>query len=418
MENFSIRGWSLNMTGQAAEHKEIGILVTHGTDTLAWTLPYIRYALKNFPHNVCLTGSQFPMEKAFAWSDGFQNIHGAVRFLSRLEPAEVFAVFNNGSNAFSDSLAKVERWRGSAFIGDPIATMEWDEVQHRTNDARIREAVVLDELHVITTGGTIESAPESSDNLLDGLLPGKGIVEEFLRMSVKGAFEELLVHSLCQIDSAEINLDRMQTMAKAIFCCSDPKHRPEASLDSSFSENVCIKYCDPFTSAENYCRAVDSSDALILAGYGGGNANADQRMNVNALAALELANQQEKLFVLSSQVPIGPADFIYKTATRFIKEGALSGVDLSLPECQLRLMYIEGHRKEIIEMASRLNMSAFQLKKILFMSGMKFRNAVSKRNFILLSGDTIPLIKEDILVGKPFDQIEFKIKEIVTHISS
>ena len=216
---------------------EIGILVTHGTDTLAWTLPYIRYALKNFPWNVCLTGSQAPMESAFARSDGYQNIHGAVRFMSVLDPPNVFCVFNNGLNAYSDSLAKLERWRLDAFTGDPIATMEWDEIQHRSGDARLREPIRFDELHLITTGGTIES--EAGE---DGLTPGSGKVEEFLKLTLADSFENVFVHRIARVDSAELDVSHMERFARAIFDCGTGRCPSESIRPDADADAVNVTY--------------------------------------------------------------------------------------------------------------------------------------------------------------------------------
>jgi L-asparaginase/Glu-tRNA(Gln) amidotransferase subunit D len=384
---------------------ETGILITHGTDTLAWTLPFLRYALKDLVCNVCITGSQVPMERAFTWSDGFQNIHGSVRFLSVLEPPSVFAVFNNGTNAFSDSLAKVERWRGSAFIGDPIATMEWDEVQHRSGDARLREPVVLDQLHLITTGGTIDSSPgQLGGHPLQPMTPGGSIVEEFLKMAMPDAFREIHVHGLFRIDSAELSRAVMEELATEVWRCAHSCHAG-TSLDLAFAEDVELVYCDPFKHKDEYCAAVDRSRAVVLAGYGGGNACANTELPQNALEAVRLAGEQKKLLVLSSQVPIGPADFVYETAAAFIREGAVSGVDLSLPECQLRLMHLLGHEEEITKRAAELNLPAASLLETLFLSGMKFRNAASRTLYKQLSGSRARLISQDLLVNQPFQRL-------------
>jgi L-asparaginase/Glu-tRNA(Gln) amidotransferase subunit D len=395
---------------------EIGVLVTHGTDTLAWSLPFIRYALKNLPCNVCLTGSQVPMEKAFAWSDGFQNIHGAVRFLSMLEPPGVFAVFNNGTNAFSDSLAKVERWRGSAFIGDPIATMEWDEVQHRAGDARLREPVILDKLHLVTTGGTIDSAPPQDAAPGAALQPGASVVEEFLRLAMPEAFREIFVHPVLRIDSAELDRERLERIARAIFnCVADGAglHAPAPTLDLGFADGVEILVCDPFRSARDYCEAVERARGVVLAGYGGGNANRDLSRPGNALEALRLARELGKPFVLSSQVPIGTADFVYETAAAFIREGAIPGVDLSLPECQVRLMVLLGHGSELDALAAETGESPERLLRLLFLSGMKFRNAASRQAYRRLAGDDLPLLREDLLVGAPLGELGPRLRQIL-----
>ncbi len=41
------------------------ILITHGTDTMAWAFAYLRYALSGLPINLALTGSQLPLEGTF-----------------------------------------------------------------------------------------------------------------------------------------------------------------------------------------------------------------------------------------------------------------------------------------------------------------------------------------------------------------
>lgn len=393
---------------------ERGILITHGTDTLAWTLPFLRYALKDLGCNVCLTGSQVPMEHAFAHSDGFQNVHGAVRFLSMLEPPTLFAVFNNGTQAFADSLAKVERWRGSAFSGNPIATMEWDEIQHRAGDARLREPVRLDELHLITTGGTIDSGPDDEAGLTPR--PGRSVVEDFLRMAMPEAFREVFVHPVCRVDSAEMTRPRMEAIARQVWRCDTGRTdagSAEEGLDLRFSDGVRLVYCDPFRTAQDYCEMVSRSKAVILAGYGGGNACADPRLPENALEALSLAREQGKPFILTSQVPIGPADFVYETGARFIREGAISGVDHSLPEVQVRVMYLLGHERELAVMAGQLGCRTDTLFEMLFLSGMKFRNQASRENYQRLSAKRVPLLKPDLLVGHAFEGIEEQVRRLL-----
>ena len=41
--------------------KNSAILITHGTDTLAWTHAAVRYAVKHNKVNIAITGSQIPM---------------------------------------------------------------------------------------------------------------------------------------------------------------------------------------------------------------------------------------------------------------------------------------------------------------------------------------------------------------------
>ena len=41
----------------------VGLLLTHGTDTLAWTHAFIRYSIKNNHANIVLTGSIFSINR-------------------------------------------------------------------------------------------------------------------------------------------------------------------------------------------------------------------------------------------------------------------------------------------------------------------------------------------------------------------
>jgi L-asparaginase len=136
------------------------ILITHGTDTLAWTHAAVRYAVKHNKVNIALTGSQIPMPEGVGdYSDAYANIGNSIRFLTQFKPPHIFTVFNNGQNAFSDSLYKINRWDNQAFEGDLIGTMQWDEVQFH-DDEVVETSVMpeaLDTLYVVTTGGTIES---------------------------------------------------------------------------------------------------------------------------------------------------------------------------------------------------------------------------------------------------------------------
>ena len=77
------------------------ILITHGTDTLAWTHAAVRYAVKGNIVNIAITGSQIPMPDGVGdFSDAYANIGNSIRFLTQFTPPHIFTVFNNGQNAF------------------------------------------------------------------------------------------------------------------------------------------------------------------------------------------------------------------------------------------------------------------------------------------------------------------------------
>ena len=140
--------------------KKVGILITHGTDTMAWTHPYVRYAVKSNHANICITGSQIPIPATAAFSDAYENLENSMRFLSSPKPPNIFTVFNYGQDAFSDSLHKIDRWNSVTFGGERFATMEWDDIKYHDHSIEVLDPYMLDKFHLISTGGTIESEPD------------------------------------------------------------------------------------------------------------------------------------------------------------------------------------------------------------------------------------------------------------------
>lgn len=55
-----------------AYSKRSAILITHGTDTLAWTHAAMRYAVKNIIVNIAIISSQIPMQDGV----GASYLHG------------------------------------------------------------------------------------------------------------------------------------------------------------------------------------------------------------------------------------------------------------------------------------------------------------------------------------------------------
>ena len=68
-----------------------GIVVTHGTDTMAYTASALSFMLKNCPIPVVLTGSQLPLDHPL--SDGVDNLRCAFA-MAASEKAGVYVAFN------------------------------------------------------------------------------------------------------------------------------------------------------------------------------------------------------------------------------------------------------------------------------------------------------------------------------------
>ena len=374
------------------------ILITHGTDTLAWTHAAVRYAVKHNTVNIAITGSQIPMPEGVGdFSDAYANIGNSIRFLTQFNPPHIFTVFNNGQNAFSDSLYKINRWDNHAFEGDLIGTMQWDEVQFHDEVVDTMESPVpLDTLYVVTTGGTIES----TFNENGVLSPQQNRLSAFIQSKFDNPDTRIVYMPACTIDSSDLTFDKMLAVIGKVKECFKLMGC-DIRIDTSFDKNVRIIFTDPFKTEAQYRKEMEGASAVIIAGYGGGNVNIDGNSGFSPLSLIR-EKSREIPVVLTSQVAMGPADFIYENAWEAVCAGAISGVDLSIPEIQMRLSYLMGHRTEI-EVFCQKNGAAFMdVIEWLFMSGMKFRTRRSRRMYENLRGRRFS--PKDLLIDFTFEE--------------
>lgn len=371
------------------------ILVTHGTDTLAWTHAALRYAIKNNSLNIAITGSQIPMPQGVGdFSDAYANIGGSIRFLTELKPPHIFTVFNNGENAFSDSLNKVNRWDNRAFDGDVLGVMRWNDLKLDGDESE--PAPPLEKLYVITTGGTIESDYNDGGSLS----PRQNRLTEFIHSKLSGQQTKVIYKSAFSIDSSDITFGRIAGILEKIGECfreSDPD--TSFYTDLQFDRNVRIVYTDPYKSTEQYEREMDGASAVVIAGYGGGNVNIDEDSGFSPMPPVRrLAG--EIPVILTSQVALGPADFIYRNADAAICAGAISGVGLSLPEIQTRLAYILGHSDMIRDRFPDCGFVPTVEK--LFLAGVHFRTQQSRSKYEAIRG--VRFLHDDILTNISFSE--------------
>lgn len=370
------------------------ILITHGTDTLAWTHAALRYAIKHNTVNIAITGSQIPMPQGVGdFSDAYANIGGSIRFLTELPPPNIFAVFNNGEDAFSDSLNKVNRWDNKAFDGDVLGVMRWNA--QKLDDGEPEQTLPLDRLFVITTGGTIES--DYNDN--GSLSPQQNRLTQFISSKLSGQDTQVIYKPAFSIDSSDITFERIRMIAERVEECLRLSSAGQCRLDLNFDRNVRIVYTDPYKSARQYEYEMDGASAVVLAGYGGGNVNIDDECGFSPMAVIR-KYASEIPIILTSQVALGPADFVYKNADVAICAGAISGVGLSLPEIQTRLAYILGHADMIRERFP--DESFVSVVEKLFLAGGRFRTQQSRRKYESLRG--VSFLRNDILTDIAFSE--------------
>lgn len=376
----------------------IGILITHGTDTLAWSHAFIRYAIKNNHANIILTGSQIPMPSVGEFSDAYENLSSSMRLLCELEPPNILTVFNYGKKAFSDSLTKFHRWDNIAFSGDHVAIMEWDEIKFHDESIEVRDnPEPLDIFYLITTGGTIDS-----DKNEEGILvPAKNYVGAYLERKFSNYYRNRANREAFVIDSSDMSFERLMLLARKIEECLKETN-PKAFADLNFCQDVRIIYTDPFKTLPQYRKECEGVKGVVIAGYGGGNITVDKDSQNNLMPLVQELIEKEIPVVISSQVALGPADFIYENGYRPVKSGAFSGVDLSLPEIQVRLSYLLGHLETITDFARRHKKTTWEILERLFMSGMKFRNKGSRRKYESLRNFSIH--STDLLTNRTIEE--------------
>jgi len=378
---------------------KIAILITHGTDTLAWTHAFVRYALKKNKINIAITGSQIHLPALPNFSDAYINITNSVHFLTNIVPPNIFTVFNYGTQAFSDSLYKVDRWNNQAFTGDMIARMEWDEVKYSDKNIAINDSPVkLDKLYLLTTGGTIAA----TFNDKKALYPvNTSMLEDFIKNQLGDAFVSIEQREVMVIDSSDLTYNKLEMIVNTVTECTKKHGYDETFADLNFDKNVRLIYTDPFKTVSDYKREANGASALIIAGYGGGNINIENHSDYSPLNLIKELYKSNIPVILTSQVALGPADFIYENARIAIEAGAISGVDLSLPEIQIRLAYLMGHKAQIQDFANSKQIPFMQIFDRLFSSGMKFRTRNSKKMYAELKG-FIPS-NEDVLINQIFE---------------
>lgn len=387
------------------------ILITHGTDTLAWTHAAVRYAVKNNIVNIAITGSQIPMPDGVGdFSDAYANIGNSIRFLTQFTPPHIFTVFNNGQNAYSDSLYKINRWDNHAFEGDLIGIMQWDEVQFHDDEVVETTDIPtsLDTLYVVTTGGTIES----TFNENGVLSPQQDRLSKFIMTKFDNPDTKIVYVPACIIDSSDLTFAKMEAVIKKVKECFDKiDPNSEAFIDLAFDGNVRIIYTDPFKTEEQYQKEIEGASAIVIAGYGGGNVNIDRASGFSPLGLIKEISPEIPV-VLTSQVALGPADFIYENAWEAVVGGAISGVDLSIPEIQMRLAYLMGHKVQIDDFCQSHTVAFKDVFEWLFMSGMRFRTHRSRRVYEELRKTTFD--RKDLLINYTFEEsLNFYSKSVI-----
>lgn len=380
---------------------EVGILVTHGTDTLAWGFAYLRYALKGLTANVAVTGSQIPLGGYFSDSDALGNLKTAVLLLNRLRPGRLFAVFNEGRSVFTGRLTKYRKWDTDAFEGKlalsagrgGIRSFRKDWARIPFGDQRLKE------LHLIRTGGTIESRPAGAQGALQ---PTGDFVWKYLNEALSDQFAEAQRHDLFALDSSNMSLEHWAGVAREIESIG------VARADTVFDPTVKPVVTNPLFTTEDYrSQFAACGSGAVLAGYGGGNANVLEGSRHGVLPALKASVEAGTFVAVTSQVPLEPYDAEYETGLKLLEAGGVPCGDLPLADAQMKLSYLLGHFQELAAAAREAHLDGRFVLTAAFLSGVSMRRALALETFQRLRGGSnrpLRILPEDPFTGTPFDR--------------
>ncbi len=383
-----------------------GVLITHGTDTLAWVLAYLRYSLKGLTANVAVTGSQIPLEATFSPSDAIGNLRTAIFLLSKLSPAHLFAVFNNGKQVFSGRLIKFRKWDPEAFEGRLAASVTHDGIKILRDDWVLipYEDQRLEDLHLLRTGGTIESSQKKGG----GLSPKGHFVPEYIRTSLSGYFDKLHTHDIVALDSSNVSYEEWEKLSKAI------EKLGLCEADTGFEKGVKPIFVNPLFTTQDYRKFFNfCGQGAILLGYGAGNANVLEKSPRSILPALREAIKGGMVVAVTSQVPLESYDAEYESGRKLLEAGGIPCGDLSFSDAQVKLSYILGHREKIRKAAEVAGLGEELVIVSSFLSGVTLFRSQSEelqKRFTREKKGLIRLLPKDPFVFRPFD---YALKKII-----
>lgn len=395
-------------------YPENGILITHGTDTMAWAFAVLRYGLYNLRTNVVITGSQLPLEGTFSPSDAIGNMLTSVKLLNMLVPPNIIQVFNDGVHIFNKNLVKVKKWSVDAFFGNSFGKIETEELKIEEDDViKVAPDKInkLKKLNFIKTGGTIDSKMTSS-----GLSSyDVNYTYEYLKNLKVEYFNEFDVEEINPKDSSFMNPFDWTKLLNSI------KSTELSDADTNFDWNILPILCNPFLKEDYYeffaKESMEKYSGTIVLGYGAGNVNVigsnktkpsfdyaesfskkfgvsqlKEQQNYSLISFFEKIEEfnknypnNYKFIVMSSQVPIDNYDIDYEAGQIPLYYGALPSGDLSYPEAQTKLAFILGHKELIKNEAKKNNLTYEQLVKSCFLAGVKFNKKKNQNTFLHIS---------------------------------
>ncbi|MCI7739613.1 MAG: asparaginase [Lachnospiraceae bacterium] len=223
-----------------------GIVITHGTDTMAYTASALTWMLQNLGKPVILTGSQLPVEHP--QTDGKQNIYDAFCAATAGRPG-VYIVFHGrilrGCSARKVCTESLDAFRsinepdvGKILDGRVIFFAEPEDIPSEAFylDASLDTHVVYLQLYpgfetdlletviekgyrgIILAGFGSGGVPFHNRNLLPA-------IEKAIQSGIR-----VIITTQCQQEGTNLNLYEVGIRAAKLGCLSGEKYTPEALI--------------------------------------------------------------------------------------------------------------------------------------------------------------------------------------------
>lgn len=223
-----------------------GIVITHGTDTMAYTASALTWMLQNLRKPVILTGSQRPVEHP--QTDGKQNIYDAFCAAAAGRPG-VYIVFHGrilrGCSARKVCTESLDAFRS---INEPDVGMVCDGQVTFDTESKFNQAA---EFHLDTSLDTrvvyLQLYPGFEPEILETVIEkgyrgmilagfGSGGVP-FHHRNLLPAIEKaiqsgirVIITTQCQQEGTNLNLYEVGIRAAKLGCISGEKYTPEALI--------------------------------------------------------------------------------------------------------------------------------------------------------------------------------------------
>jgi len=398
--------------------KKIAFLVTHGTDTMAWGLSYLNYTLKNLAFNICLVGSQIPMEKEPNGSDGYLNLESAVFALSEFPPSKIMVSMNSGKTIFEQDVWKTDKWDTRAFSGKVLQSKHSNQIII-DQSIQMNKKSGIDTLYIIKTGGTIEQSMD------DGVLKvdkKKDVVTKFLinRFKQKDDLDKFHIENIKSIpllaaDSSDLRLDKWEKVAEAIIAIAETEGYTPI-FENKLSENVSVLFSTPMNLYSEFINASSDKEGIVFVGYGGGNVNIEKnKQNYSQYSPMgffeKFKEDKNRYIILTSHPNGGILDPVYENGETVFKQGlALPSMDFSIARSQMKLSFILNNMDDIDRYISThvkdKNEFAFlkdRIVSLLFLSGAVFPKKYTRDYFERKWKIRIP--ENDLLCGLEFKEV-------------